>query len=289
MVKGEQFLSKDLTEQMHSVAFPIKGQNSGFGLCMEIEQINKDVDRLSHTGSGYGFMCALHIYPALNMGAVLLYNSHDDGARNDFYSVINQTANELIEKERVDVNSFVEGLDAFNVADPRLKNITGIYLYDIHIIMQDNQLILSTGGGSAPLQMFSGEGGKLVGLIKDRHYLEFFPPLKGQTRGYIRFLTSSGNVLDMCHYIKPFEKEDKPGPNKPEWQKVAGTYHAYAWIKENKHSFEISIENGYICIESKRCREFLPGLFFTPDGDVLDLRGDQPRYMYATLIKEPVF
>jgi len=93
----------------------------------------------------------------------------------------------------------------------------------------------------------------------------------------------------MCHYNKPFEKEDKPGPDKPEWQRHEGTYHAYAWIKENKHSFEIYIENGYICIDSKRCREFLPGLFFTPDGDVLDLRGDQPKYMSATLIKEPVF
>ena len=289
MVKGKPFLSKDLMEQMHSVAFPIKGQRSGFGLCMEIERINKDVDRLSHTGSGYGFMCALHIFPALNMGAVLLYNSHDYGARNDFSGVINQTVNELIERERVDVNSFVEGLKAVDAADPRLKDITGIYFYDIQIIMKENQLTLSTGGGSAPLQMFSDEGGKLVGLIKDRHYLEFFPPHKGQTRGYIRFLTSGGNILDMCHYNKPFEKEDKPGPNKPEWQKFAGTYHAYAWVKENKHSFEISIENGYICIESKRCREFLPGLFFTLDGDVLDLRGDQPKYMYATLIKEPVF
>ena len=155
--------------------------------------------------------------------------------------------------------------------------------------MKDNQLTLGTGRGSAPLQIYSGEGGKLVGLIKDRHYLEFFPPLKGQTRGYIRFLTSSGNILDMCHYNKPFDKEDKSGPNKPDWQKAAGTYHAYAWIKENKHSFKISVENGYICIDSKRCREFLPGLFFTPDGEVLDLRGDQPKYMNFTLIKEPVF
>lgn len=289
MVKGKPFLSKDLMEQMHSVAFPIKGQRSGYGLCMEIERINKDVNRLSHTGSGYGFMCAMHIYPALNMGAVLLYNSHDDRARNDFYNVINQTIDELIEKERVDVKSFVEGLKAVDAGDPRLKDITGIYLYDIQIIMKDNQLTLSTGGGSAPLQVYSGEGGKLVGLINDRYYLEFFPPLKEQTRGYIRFLTSSGNILDMCHYNKPFEKEDKPGPNKPEWQKIAGSYHAYAWIKENKHNFEISIENGYICIDLKRCREFLPGLFFTPDGDVLDLRGDQPKYMYVTLIKEPVF
>lgn len=289
-VKGKQFLSKDLIEQMFSVAFPIKRQRSGYGLCMEIERINKDVSRIYHTGSGYGFMCAMHIYPALNMGVVLLYNSHDYGARNDFYKVINQTISELIEKEEsVDVNSFVEGLNAVDAADPRLKEITGIYLYDIKIEIKDNQLLIGTGRGSAPLKIYSGEGGKLVGLIQDRHYLEFFPPLKGQTGGSIRFLTSSGNILDLCHYIKPIEKDDKPGPNKPEWQKIAGTYHAYAWIKENKHSFEISIENGYICIDAKRCQEFFPGLFFTPDGEILDLRGDCPKYMNATLIKEPVF
>lgn len=93
----------------------------------------------------------------------------------------------------------------------------------------------------------------------------------------------------MCHYIKPFEKEDKPGPDKTEWQKVAGTYHTYHFLKENKDSFEISIDNGYICIDSKRCREFHPGLFFTPDGEILDLRGDQPRYINYVLIKESVF
>ncbi len=289
-VKGKQFLSKNLMDQMYSVAFPVKGQRIGYGLCMSTERTIKGVREISHAGSGYGFMCAMHIFPALNMGTVLLYNSHDYGARTENNKVNIQTISELIENEgSVDVNSFVEGLEAVDAADHRLKDITGIYMYDIQIIMKDNQLTLSTGGGSAPLQMFSGESGKLVGLIKDRHYLEFFPPLKGQTRGSIRFLTSSGNILDMCHYIKPIEKDDKPGPNKPEWQKIAGIYHAYAWIKENKHSFEISIENGYICIESKRCREFLPGLFFTHDGEILDLRGDQPRYMNSTLIKEPVF
>lgn len=291
-VKDKQFLSKDLMGQMHSVAFPIKGQISGFGLCMEIERINQDVSRIYHTGSGYGFMCAMHIYPALNMGAVLLYNSHDDRARNEFYKVINQTVSELIDKESVDVNSFVKGLNTIKIGEPRLKDIIGIYslpsLPDIKIAIKDNQLIIDTGRGAGPLLIFAKNDKKLVGLVKDRHYLEFLSPLIGKARGDIRFLTFAGTSM-MCHYHKPYDEDDRPGPNKPEWQKYADKYHAYAWIKENKHSFEISVENGYICIDSKRCQEFLPGLFFTPDGEVLDLRGDQPKFMNFALIKEPVF
>jgi len=294
MVKGKPLLSKDLMEQMHSAAFPVKGQRICYGLCMNTERTIKGVREIYHTGSGYGFMCAMHIFPALNMGTVLLYNSQDYGARSENNKVNIQTISELIEKEgSVDVNSFVEGLNAVEAEDPRIKEITGVFLPDIDspeikIEIRDNQLILDTESGSGPLQVCSGDGGKLVGLIKDRHYLEFLPPLKGKSKGDIRLLTYGGMSL-MCFSHKPIEKDDKPGPNKPEWQKIAGTYHTYHFLKENRDSFEISIENGYMCIDSKRCREFRPGLFFTPDGEILDVRGDQPRYRNFTLIKEPVF
>lgn len=167
MVKGKPFLSKDLMEQMYSPAFPVKGQKICYGLCMNVEQTNQGVKGIYHTGSGYGFMCAMHIFPALNMGTVLLYNSHDYGARSENNKVNMQTISELIENEgSVDVNSFVEGLKAVDAKDARLKDITGIYMYDIKIIMKDNQLTLSTGGGSAPLQIYSGKGGKLVASSK---------------------------------------------------------------------------------------------------------------------------
>jgi len=287
-VKEKQLLSKDLIEQMHSVAFPVEGQKSGYGLCIELERINQKVNRLYHTGSGYGFMCAVHIYPALNIGVVLLYNSHDIRARNECYEVINETISELIEKEgNIEVNSYVEGLNPVYVRDPRIKDIIGIYLPYIKIEIKDNQLTIATEHGAGPLQIYS-DGKKLVGLVKDRHYLQFLPPLKGKTRGDIKFLTYAGTSM-IFNYHKPIDEEDRPGPNKSEWKKYIGNYHAFAWIKENDHSFEISIENGYICIDSKRCEEYLPGLFFTTDGEVLDLRGDQPKFMNFTLIKEPVF
>jgi CubicO group peptidase (beta-lactamase class C family) len=288
-VREKQLLSKDLIEQMHSVAFPIKGQESGYGLCIELERINQKVNRLYHTGSGYGFMCAMHIYPALNIGVVLLYNSHDTRARNECYEVIDETISELIEKEgSVEVNTFVEGLNPVYVGDPRIKDIIGIYLPYIKIEIKDKQLIIGTERGSGPLQIYSRDDKKLVGLVKNRHYLQFLPPLKGKTKGDIRFLTYAGTSM-MYNYHYPIDEEDNLGPNKSEWQKYVGKYHAFAWIKENQHNFEISTENGYICIDSKRCEEYLPGLFFTADGEALDLRGDQPKFMNFTLIKKSVF
>lgn len=290
-VKGKQLLSRDLMDQMHSVAFPIEGQISGYGLGIQIERINQRVDKLFHTGSGYGFMCAVHIYPALKVGVVLLYNNHEYGARNECDKVLSGTISELIDKD-FEVNRFVEGLDAIEIGDPRLKDIIGVYSLpsepELKIEVRDNQVIIDTGRGAGPLQIYSKDGNKIVGLVKDRHYLEFLPPLKGKARGDIRFLTFAGTSM-VCNYHKPIDEEDKQGPDKPEWQNYVGKYHAYHWIKENKHSFEISVENGYICFDSKRCEEYLPGIFFTPDGEVLDLRGDQPKYMNSTLIKESVF
>lgn len=288
-VKGKQLLSRDLMDQMHSVAFPLEGQSSGSGLCIELERINQDVNKLFHTGSGYGFMSAMHIYTALNVGVVLLYNSHDYGARNECDKVISETISELIGKKgSIEVNSFVEGLKTVDAGDPRLKGIIGVYLPDVKIEIKDNQLIIGTGRGSGPLQIYSGDDKNLVGLVKDRHYLEFLPALKGKARGDIRFVTFAGTSM-VCNYHKPIDEEDRQGSDKPEWQNYVGKYHAYHFIKENKHSFEISVENGYICFDSKRCEEYLPGIFFTPDGEVLDLRGDQPKFMNFALIKEPVF
>ncbi len=52
-------------------------------------------------------------------------------------------------------------------------------------------------------------------------------------------------------------------------------------------SLEISIRNGYLYADTYRCREYLPGLFFTYHGEALDFRGAQPTYRNMKFMRRP--
>jgi hypothetical protein len=49
--------------------------------------------------------------------------------------------------------------------------------------------------------------------------------------------------------------------------------------------FVVDITDGYLTVNAGRCEEYLPGLFFTRDGEALDLRGTNPSFRNIALIR----
>jgi CubicO group peptidase (beta-lactamase class C family) len=285
LVRGEQLLSRTLIEQMNTIAFPCQHQRSGYGLCLEVETISGDVHRLFHTGSGWGFRSAMYVYPDLDVGLVLLYNSHEISVRNDCESAVEAVVNAAVDKgSNVDIDGMVAGLVPLEAEDPRISSILGTYVPYFRIEVEADQLLVSTERGSGELDVYSRDGIHLEGVIPGRHFLQFLPALDKSQKGSIRFLTFAGTTMPY-DYHKPLDVGDEPGPNKPRWKEYVGKYHAYTWVREDKRLFEVSVVDGYMCIDSLRCHEHLPGLFFTPDGQTLDLRGDRPVYMNIRLMK----
>ena len=45
----------------------------------------------------------------------------------------------------------------------------------------------------------------------------------------------------------------------------------------------ISVADGYLTFNGTRCRKYLPGLFFTYDGEALDFRGTVPTFRNIAL------
>lgn len=75
-VNGQQFLRRELVEEMHRVAFPEKHQQTGYGLGIN-RNVTSKTYYLQHGGGGYGFITSMCLYPELKIGVVTLTNSEE--------------------------------------------------------------------------------------------------------------------------------------------------------------------------------------------------------------------
>ena len=78
---------------------------------------------------------------------------------------------------------------------------------------------------------------------------------------------------------------DSPGPDKPEWEKYCCVYKALKWGRTFGLFLRVDIKDGYLTLNTSRCFEYLPGLFFTYDGEALDFRGTIATFRNIMLIK----
>lgn len=95
-----------------------------------------------------------------------------------------------------------------------------------------------------------------------------------------------------------------PTPFKPEWKRYTGTYRYIA--KGYKLNFIVRLilglgycdsgmklvivrKDGYLCIGEDKLQEYEPGLFFTPSGEALDLRGPVPTWRNIKMEKSIFF
>lgn len=76
----------------------------------------------------------------------------------------------------------------------------------------------------------------------------------------------------------------QPGPNKPEWRPWLGNYRitVFGYPVDKQR---IDIRNGYLHYGGQQLEEYQPGLFFTADGEALDMRGVVPTFRNIKLEK----
>jgi CubicO group peptidase (beta-lactamase class C family) len=74
------------------------------------------------------------------------------------------------------------------------------------------------------------------------------------------------------------------GPNKTEWQKYTGLYRIKAF-GQAVWKIDLKIINGYLNFNGQQLEEHLPGLFFDPDGEAIDMRGKIPTYRNIRMVK----
>ena len=284
-VDGRQILERNLIDQMHAVSFPEDHQRSGYGLCLVRSLISKTY-YLQHGGGGYGFITSMVMYPEIKLGVVTLCNSHEtrvNGGR--VMEVINRIIEEEFGKtEPYPAEPTVDMARPINLADERIEKLKGRYDQNIVIGQKDEEFGIAIGRDFYPLKFYLDQKDKMVGVFGNYSELRVKPPLWGQNGSLVHLNRYSGT----CRYYDfhfPEKSLDRPGPDKPEWKQYLGRYRMLTWGRMKSSWLRISVRNGSLYCNNLRTIEFEPGLFFTFDGEALDLRGTIPTYRNVMLIK----
>ncbi|MBN2246050.1 MAG: hypothetical protein JW755_09425, partial [Candidatus Aminicenantes bacterium] len=221
---------------------------------------------------GYGFITFMVLYPELKLGVVSLTNS--EISRFSGGRILN-VANKLIEEKMGPTQPWPEKSEInINVPlspeDESVKNIMGIYDQNIKVEFRDIVFGISLHNDFYPIKLYL-DGEQIKGTFGQYSEMWFKPPLF-HGHGTLVHLNRYSGTCSYYDFHKPDGVSDSPGPNKPEWKKYCGVYKALKWGRTFGQFLRVAVEDGYMTLNTSRCYEYLPGLFFTYDGEALDFR-----------------
>ncbi len=280
-----RLLRKDLVEAMHAVQFPEKGERFGYGLGLLSSHFGPEV-YLSHGGGGYGFITYMAMYPGLKLGVVSLTNMEQsavDGGR--IITLINGIIEARLGPPGGEYETpTVDTKDPVPATDERVKGLPGSYAAGASIGAKDGVFGITLAKEFYPLT-FCAEGKEVVGVFGKYSELRVKPALGEGEPGTLVVLNRLSGTCAHYDFHKPEAAADKPGPDKPEWKPFFGTYKTLAWGRTFGFLANIAVADGYLAYNGTRCREYLPGLFFTFDGEALDFRGTMATFRNVPLIR----
>ena len=283
-IEDGPLLRDDLMRAMHTVAFPEPGQTFGYGLGISVDHYGPEV-YYSHGGGGYGFGSYMIMFPGLKLGMVYMTNS---GYGSQGIAWISDIVRDFIAKSAgpPDAEFETPTVDTgrpLPPGDARVQRLVGEYGVNIIVGPRDGVFGIAMGKEFYPLSFYE-DGGEVVGTFGKYSELRGKPPLAGQSGTLVHLDRLSGTV-SYYDFQKPQKSADQAGPNKPEWKPYLGTYRILNWGRAPGSMAMTGIANGYLTYNGLRCREHLPGLFFTYDGEALDLRGTVPTFRNISLIR----
>jgi CubicO group peptidase (beta-lactamase class C family) len=283
-VDGRPLLRDDLMRTMHSVAFPEPGQTFGYGLGIAVDHYGPEVF-YSHGGGGYGFGSYMVMFPGLKVGIIYLANSAQGGQGVGWLTdiVCDLIAKSIGPPPAELEKPAVATLPPVSTADERVQRLVGSYGGGVVIGPRDGVFGFALGKDFYPLSFYD-DGGEVVGVFGKYSELRVKPPLGGRPGPLVHLNRLSGTV-SYYDFHKPAKSSDEPGPNKAEWKPYLGAYRALSWGRIFGFVAAIGIADGYLTYNGTRCSEYLPGLFFTFDGEALDLRGTIATYRNIPLVR----
>lgn len=274
-LKNRSLLGPALIDEMYTIPYPLEGQKAGYalGISKGVFYLNKrKLLSLDHGGGGFGFLSVMRWIPELEIGIVILTNSVNHS------NVHGNLANQIMDKIIALKSSGKQTQPSFRSAKARapikmspgaLKNLSGFYQgrgLGFHVKIKDDK--------------------PGIELMKRFYPLIFYSENEASTENYdYKFvLNENGRPSYLVRYYDSLNLDyvdgpgDKPGPNKPEWQKYLGTYRFKQYGKL-RGTHKVHVKNGYLYFDRLRLvEEHQPGLFFSSTGEALDFRGEIPSW-----------
>jgi CubicO group peptidase (beta-lactamase class C family) len=290
--QGEGLLDSRLLEEMYGIPFPAPRQQLGFGLGIIIARWEPGIQTYGHSGGGFGFRCQLNWVPDSGVGVVVLTNSSVDhkthvdisqriigelGGRSAADAPESLPRRATISQEMLDrlVGEYIGGRDTAKVVLDG-ENLAVLLAGDKHpaCVVAPDQIIL---------EEVSSTGGSHLFTVKRRERYRFLPGDDGRPR-YMQRL-EDGYV---GYRNDPFPS-DQPIPFDPQWEgkyriKVSGVTLTGAELRNDNGCPVLALgeaEDASIL----RLGQHRPGIYFSPEGEALDLTQTPPTYANIKLFK----
>ena len=286
-INGNQLINEQMIKQMRTIPFPMKDQVAGYGLGMFIGYYHlggKDVRWLAHGGGGFGFQCQMKWLPDLGYGVIVLTNSSDQdyGQERIVEDILLQIVEQLTGKKNLGPSDWLNRHPTSQLVDSTYLPINLVGRYngtndDWFFLIKEDKFGYANGNSFEPLIAISQTE------FKSKRYLyRFICDADGTPISFIR--TYDGMV-----WLLGKSDTELKGPNKKEWLKYTGSYVRKRFGVGEKF-YNVSVKNGWLHFEGMgqdfRLTEYLPGLFFTPDGEAIDFRNPVPTFRNINLYKE---
>jgi CubicO group peptidase (beta-lactamase class C family) len=267
---GRTLLKEELWNEMH--AFPFGGDYSLGVIRQELRRGDTNLRLLSHQGGGFGFGCVFNYCPQPELAWVALFNRPVSAAYRFGAQLIDDALGGRFGASQPRLP--IDRLATIELPPAWLQRYVGNYVgrYGaVDIAINDGKLVMQQRGESTPIRFTSPEDLHIATPSGDSvtwRYCAGSPQAPAHLEGFV-----GENGLDYNDGA-----QDSAGPDKAEWVRYLGAYRLDRWGKPDK-VVTLHRQNGYLYLDRTRLVvEHEPGLFFTCDGEAVDLRGNEPTW-----------
>ena len=285
-IGGRAILKNQIVRQMRAIPFPMKDQIAGYcqGLWVGYYHLTgQDVCWFAHGGGGFGFRCQMKWLPDLGYGVMVMTNSQDHDNVNE--NLVEEILLKIIEvlmnrKDRGPSDWLVRHMPSRSVDSSYLPTgLEGRYNGtndDMVFLIKDGRFGYASGNAFVPVMPFSRNE-----YISSNYVYRFVRDSAGKPVSVVR-------PYDGTVWLLGSPGDEPRGPDKQEWKNYTGTY-IRKRFGVSERFYVVSIRNGWLHFEGSgqdfRLAEHLPGLFFTPDGEAIDLRNSKATFRNIKLYK----
>jgi CubicO group peptidase (beta-lactamase class C family) len=268
-INGKIVISPKLMTQMHNVQFKLDGQVAGYGLGVMLKPYHGGT-LVYHIGGGYGYRAVQAWIPEAKVGVIILTNNDDAySSANEIYDEALQGMIKAKFGSLPETNVPVVNKQVVQLSRAYLKKLTGTYKGDgniLKIVEVNNKLAVVSRTDTAFLSAHSEK--EFFSGNDDRFIFSF-----NKTGRPAYFINLNKNDADF--YIFNDSPNEKPGANKPSYNALTGSYKGYN--DRQQEIIKLYMKNGYLYCSAggaTKVTEYIPGIFFTADGESIIKKGN---------------
>jgi CubicO group peptidase (beta-lactamase class C family) len=273
-VDGRPVIAERALLRMRTIPFPLTDQVAGYGMGLWVGSYHlggQDVRWLAHGGGGFGFRCQMKWLPDLGYGVVVLTNAQDhDNVNEDLAEdVLLKIVELLTGKKDLGPSGWLARHTPSVAADATYVPIELAGRYcgtndDMSFLVKDGNFGYASGTTFVPITPISR-----YEYATKRYLYRFVRDAGGKAVSVVR-------PYDGTVWTLGSPANELRGPDKKEWASYVGSY-VRKRFGFGERLYNVSVRNGWLHFQGDgqdfRLSEHTPGLFFTPDGEAVDLRG----------------